>query len=63
MSLQDGTTGVSTALAAGTFHVLTADPDLQGIVNVLNGLQQNALASTHILYKYPDLVNRVKDGT
>ncbi len=43
----------------GTFLVITIDPDLQGIVFVLDGLQQNASASTHIMFEYRDLINRV----
>lgn len=43
----------------GTFFLSAIDPDLQGIVRVLEGLQQRATASTHILYAYGDVVNRV----
>ena len=43
----------------GTYHLITRDPDLQGIVWVLNALQQNASASTEILYSYSDLINKV----
>jgi hypothetical protein len=43
----------------GTYHLITRDPDLQGIVWVLNALQQHATASTEILYSYTDLINKV----
>jgi len=43
----------------GTYHLITKAPDLQGIVWVLNGLQQYASASTEILYSYTDLINKV----
>lgn len=46
-------------LKAGTFQLLTHDPDLQGILWVLDGLQQRAAASTHILYSYSEMKNRV----
>jgi hypothetical protein len=46
-------------LELGTFRHFTRDPDLQGILWVLNGLQQRATASTHILYCYGEIINRV----
>lgn len=46
-------------VTAGTFHLITTDPDLQGIVLAMEGLQDRAQASTHILYSYGDLLNRV----
>lgn len=46
-------------LAPGTFVPLTNNPDLQGIVRALEGLQERATASTHILYSYGEVVNRV----
>lgn len=46
-------------LEVGTFRHFTRDPDLQGILWVLDGLQQRATASTHILYSYGEIMNRV----
>lgn len=43
----------------GEFSLFTADPDLQGILNVLDQLQMRAVASTHIIYSYINLINRV----
>jgi hypothetical protein len=43
----------------GTFRVMTRDPDLQGIIWVLHALQQNAAASTDILFSYGELINKV----
>lgn len=43
----------------GTYRLIIKDPDLQGIVWVLNSLQQNASASIEILYSYVDLINKV----
>lgn len=43
----------------GTFTLSTRDPDLQGIVLVLNSLQQYAQASTDILFSYGDLINKI----
>ena len=46
-------------LELGTFFTSTNDPDIQGIVRVLEGLQVRATASTHILYSYTEVMNRV----
>lgn len=43
----------------GEFHPFTTDPDLQGIVWVLDNLQKRATISSHILYSYGDIINRV----
>jgi len=43
----------------GTFRLFTRDPDLQGLLWVLDGLQKRATASTHILYSYGQIVNQV----
>lgn len=43
----------------GKFHPFVTDPDLQGIVWVLNNLQEQATISSHILYSYGDIINRV----
>jgi len=45
----------------GEFILYTRDSDLQAIIWALNGLQERASASTHILYHYGDLINRVND--
>lgn len=46
-------------LNIGDYYPICSDPDLHGIVWVLNELQVNALASTHILFSYEDLINRL----
>jgi hypothetical protein len=61
MSMHNRATGQNTPLDPGTFHLMTTDPDLQAIVWVLNGLQQRATASTHILFGYEDLINRINN--
>ena len=43
----------------GKFHLFTRNPDLQGIIGALNGLQQNATASTHIMYSYCEVFNNM----
>lgn len=43
----------------GIFRQFTRDPDLQGILWVLDALQQRATASTHILYSYTEIINRI----
>lgn len=59
MSTYDRATSQSTLLEPGTFHVFSTDPDLQAICWVLNGLQTRATASTHILFRYDELINRL----
>ena len=46
-------------LEFGTFRPFTRDSDLQGILWVLESLQQGATASTHILYSYTEIINRI----
>lgn len=43
----------------GSFRVFVDDPDLQGIIWTLHGLQQSATASTHILYSYRNIFNAI----
>lgn len=59
MKMHDLGTGIAKALEMGTYHLLTTDSDLQAIVWTLDQLQQNATASTHILFSYNSLINRV----
>lgn len=44
---------------ANSFHLISRTPDLQGILWALNSLQQNAQASTEILFSYAELINKV----
>lgn len=48
---------------AGSFYLITRDPDLHAIVWALDGLQQNAAASTDILYSYIEILNNVHNTT
>ncbi len=59
MSHWDVVTQKHTELEEGSFHLFTRDSDVQGIVWLLDGLQQRATASTHILYSYGELINKV----
>jgi len=59
MSLHDRGSGTTESLTLGTYHLVTTDSDLQAIVWTLNQLQQNATASTHILFSYGSLINKV----
>lgn len=43
----------------GTFHLVTRSPDLQGILWVLNSLQQVAQASAEVRFDYGELINKV----
>lgn len=59
MGVWDRATSQSKAVEPGTFYPFVTDPDLQGIVEVLNNLQKLATASNHILYSYHDIINRI----
>lgn len=57
MSIWHPETRTEEKLESGTFYPSTNQPDLQGIVRVLEGLQERATASTHILYSYTAITN------
>jgi hypothetical protein len=59
MTLHDHASDTARSLTPGTYQVVTTDSDLQAIVWTLDKLQQNATASTHILFSYASLINRV----
>ncbi len=59
MSIHDRGSGTAVPLPLGTYHLMTTDPDLQAIIWTLNQLQQNATASTHILFSYDSIINKV----
>jgi hypothetical protein len=59
MKLFNAKDGAEKELPQGNFHLFTRDPDLQGILWVLDGLQQNAAASAEITFSYRDLIKKV----
>jgi hypothetical protein len=59
MSVWEVNQGKEEKPTVGAFHLFTRDPDIQGILWVLNGLQQRATASNHILYSYGEIINQV----
>jgi hypothetical protein len=59
MGLQDRGSGTDRVLSVGTYNLLTTDSDLQAIVWTLNELQHHAAISTHILFTYGTLINKV----
>jgi uncharacterized protein DUF6602 len=61
MSMWDIPSGKSEKLDVGSFHPITKDPDLQAILWTLQGIQERATASSHILFGYGSLINRVND--
>ena len=61
MSTMDIHTKQSTSLEEGTFTMLTRNPDIQAIIWTLDGLQQRATASNHILYTYNELINKINN--
>jgi hypothetical protein len=46
---------------AGTFRLLTLNPDLQAITWALNDLQQKAVASNAILFNFGELINKINE--
>jgi hypothetical protein len=52
-------TGNPSKMVPGGFNFNQVTPDLQGILWVINGLQENALASAHIFYDYGELINKI----
>lgn len=59
MRLKDVFTGEENFAEEGTYQLSTRDSDLQAIVWTVHGLQQNAAASTEILYSYDWLINKM----
>ncbi len=59
MSMYHRATSQSTPLEPGSFHIFPTDSDVQAICWVLNGLQTNATASSHINFSYHDIINRL----
>lgn len=59
MSLHDRGSGANEPLILGTYRLVTTDSDVQAIVWTLNQLQQHATASTHILFSYDSIINKV----
>lgn len=59
MDMWNATTRAVEKLEVGSYHLFTKDADLQGILWVLDGLQQRAMASSHILLSYGGMMNKV----
>lgn len=59
MSLHDRETGKSEPLTIGKYQLITEESDLQAIIWTLNQLQQNAAVSTHILFSYGSLIDKI----
>ena len=59
MSVWDVKTQADEPQEIGAFRSFSRDPDIQGILWVLNALQERAAASTHILYSYGEIMNQV----
>ena len=49
------------AVPIGNFHLLSTDPDLQGVLWVLDNLQQRATISAHILFSYSGVIDRINE--
>lgn len=59
MAMKSRSTGARQNVYVGNYYLLTAEPDIQAIVWVLDMLQANASASTHILFSYRGLLNAI----
>jgi hypothetical protein len=58
-SVWDAGQQATESMRIGQFRVFLLDPDLQALIRVLEELQARAVASTHILFSYQQLINRV----
>lgn len=63
MRLRDVSRLEEKELELGSFVLCTRHVDVPGMLWVLDGLQQRASLSTHILYKYSNIINQVNDIT
>lgn len=59
MSIWNIFTKKNIPIEEGRFHLFTETPDVQAIIWTLDTLQQRATASTHILYSYSNIINRL----
>lgn len=59
-SVWNNETGLGRALIEGDFNLFETDSDLQGITWVLDDLQLKAALSSHIMFSYSEIMNRVK---
>jgi hypothetical protein len=57
--MTDLATGAATRLTRGTYYLLTENSDLTAIFWTLNILQKHATISTHIVFSYDVLLNKV----
>lgn len=55
-------TGTRQSLVEGEYYAFDRDPDVQGIVRIIEGIQQRAVASTHILFNYSETINKIAHG-
>jgi hypothetical protein len=60
-TVRNDKTGVVTNFSAGIYHSIITDPDLQAILWVLHKLQEYAAASTHILFSYQNIIEKVNE--
>jgi hypothetical protein len=60
MMLKSKSTGEIKEIEKGQFTLSTAEPDLSGIIWTINSIQQNATASSEILYSYGWIINKVQ---
>ena len=59
VSVIDTIDGSKKKVEAGKFHPFITDPDLQAMVWTINDLQQKASASSHILFNYGEMINKL----
>ena len=59
MTMHDRESGTNKPLSIGSYHLITTDPDLQAIVWTLDQLQINASSSSHIIFSYGNIINKV----
>ncbi len=51
--------GTKAKKSVGSYTTFRSDPDVQAILQVIHNIQSNAVASSHIIFKYSDIINEV----
>lgn len=59
MSITNIFNGENEAVEIGAFHPFITNPDLQAMMWTIDALQKKASASSHILYNYSEIINKV----
>ena len=59
MSVTDINVGGNHEVEEGMFHSFITNPDLQAMIWTIDELQKKASASSHIIFRYSEMINKV----